>query len=130
MTYRLSLYKDEIAPQASINLPAEDSIRAIYVVSGGLRVRSENFGGVLGSNSGFHTSVAAQLAAGHLATVALRWHLARAGTPDACAPGNGVISTKLLDAPMSLNAAQNYLLRCDRVDFPPGGEALTHTHRG
>ena len=23
-----------------------------------------------------------------------------------------------------------YLLRCDRVDFPPGGIAYTHTHRG
>ena len=23
-----------------------------------------------------------------------------------------------------------YLLRCDRVDFPPGGEAFLHTHQG
>src|SRR5262245_25333264 len=23
-----------------------------------------------------------------------------------------------------------YLMRCDRVDFPPGGIAYTHTHRG
>jgi quercetin dioxygenase-like cupin family protein len=27
-------------------------------------------------------------------------------------------------------AAGEYLLRCDRVDFPPGGEAFLHTHQG
>ena len=26
--------------------------------------------------------------------------------------------------------AGEYLLRCDRVDFPPGGEAFLHTHQG
>jgi hypothetical protein len=26
--------------------------------------------------------------------------------------------------------AGEHLLRCDRVDFPPGGEALLHTHQG
>ena len=36
----------------------------------------------------------------------------------------------LLNAAMQLDASQSYLLRCDRVDFPPGGEALTHTHQG
>jgi quercetin dioxygenase-like cupin family protein len=27
-------------------------------------------------------------------------------------------------------AAGEYVLRCDRVDFPPGGEAFLHTHQG
>ncbi len=27
-------------------------------------------------------------------------------------------------------APGDYLLRCDRVDFPPGGEAFPHTHQG
>jgi hypothetical protein len=31
---------------------------------------------------------------------------------------------------MQLAAGAAYLLRCDRVDFPAGGEALTHTHQG
>ena len=51
-----------------------------------------------------------------------------AGVP--LATGNGVTSKKLLTAAMPLDPAKDYLLRCDRVDFPPGGEALTHTHRG
>lgn len=130
MNYELSLYKDEMAPQAMIHLPAAESVRAIYVVSGGLRVRSGNFNGVLGANSAFHTSDTTQFAAAHIATAALRWQLTRAGEPDACATGEGVTSTKLLSAAMQLDPSQSYLLRCDRVDFPPGGEALTHTHRG
>ncbi len=133
MKYELSLYKDELSPQAAMQLPlgeAQRVIRAIYVIHGGLRVRAGNFSGVLGGNSAFHTSDSAQFSAGHLTTWALRWELARAGAPDAFATGNGVTSKKLLTAAMPLDPAKDYLLRCDRVDFPPGGEALTHTHRG
>lgn len=133
MKYELSLYKDELSPQAAMQLPlGEDQrvIRAIYVIHGGLRVHAGNFSGVLGGNSAFHTGDSAQFSAGHLTTWALRWELARAGAPDAFATGNGVTSKKLLTAAMPLDPAKDYLLRCDRVDFPPGGEALTHTHRG
>jgi hypothetical protein len=100
------------------------------VIHGGLRVRAGHFSGVLGGNSAFHTTDDVQLAAGHLVTWALRWELARAGAPDAVAGGEGVTSRKSLTAAMPLDPAKDYLLRCDRVDFPPGGVALTHTHRG
>ena len=130
MNYQLSLYKDEAAPQAALHLPAGNCLRAIYVIHGGLRVRAGNFSGVLGGNSAFHNAGDMQLSAGHLVTWSLRWELARAGAPDAIASGEGMTSTKLLTAPMQLDTAKDYLLRCDRVDFPPGGEALTHTHKG
>jgi|SRR5689334_7676761 len=130
MNYRLSLYKDEAAPQSKISLPAGGMVRAIYVIHGGLRVRAGKFSGVLGGNSAFHTSDELQLGAGHLVTWALRWELARAGSPDTTATGEGVTSRKLLTAPMQLDTKSEYLLRCDRVDFPPDGEALTHTHKG
>jgi quercetin dioxygenase-like cupin family protein len=48
------------------------------------------------------------------------------------------LSFELVDEPapgalmareLSLPAGQ-YVLRCDRVDFPPGGEAFLHTHQG
>jgi hypothetical protein len=130
MNYQLSLYKDEAAPQAKLDLPAGNAIRAIYVIHGGLRVRTGGFSGVLGGNSAFHTSDELHLSAGHLVTWILRWELARAGAPDAVATGKGITSRKLLTAPMQLDPAADYLLRCDRVDFPPDGEALTHTHKG
>jgi quercetin dioxygenase-like cupin family protein len=48
------------------------------------------------------------------------------------------LSFELVDepAPGALMARElalppgEYLLRCDRVDFPPGGEAFLHTHQG
>ena len=36
----------------------------------------------------------------------------------------------LLSAPVELDRASDWLLRCDRVDFPPGGTAYRHTHPG
>ena len=35
-----------------------------------------------------------------------------------------------LAAPVALDPAIEWLLRCDRVDFPPGGIAYRHTHPG
>ncbi len=130
MNYQLSLYKDEATPQAKIQLPEGNGVRAIYVIHGSLRVRAGNFSGVLGGNSAFHTSDELHISAGHLVTWALRWEFSRAGGADATAAGEGVTSRKLLTADMQLDTAREYLLRCDRVDFPPDGEALTHTHRG
>ena len=40
-------------------------------------------------------------------------------------PAPGALMARELELP-----AGEYLLRCDRVDFPPGGEALLHTHQG
>lgn len=36
----------------------------------------------------------------------------------------------LLSAEVELDPAVEWLLRCDRVDFPPGGVAYTHIHPG
>lgn len=130
MNFQLTLFKDEIAPQSAITIAARNAVTAIYVIHGGLRVATASINGTLGGNSGFYTADAAQLSAGHLVTWLLRWELSRAGAPDALATGNGVTSKKLLAAPMQLDPAQAYLLRCDRVEFPPDGEALTHTHKG
>jgi quercetin dioxygenase-like cupin family protein len=35
-----------------------------------------------------------------------------------------------LAAPVALDPGTEWLLRCDRVDFPPGGIAYRHTHPG
>jgi quercetin dioxygenase-like cupin family protein len=36
----------------------------------------------------------------------------------------------LLTAEVELDPADSWLMRCDRVDFPPGGVAHRHTHPG
>jgi hypothetical protein len=50
---------------------------------------------------------------------ALVWELAGDG-------GDGA----LLSVDVELDRATDWLMRCDRVDFPPGGVAYRHTHPG
>jgi hypothetical protein len=54
--------------------------------------------------------------AGH----ALRWELT-AGEPEPDAR---------LSAAVELDVGGDWIVRCDRIDFPPGGVAYTHTHPG
>lgn len=56
--------------------------------------------------------------AGH----ALTWELHRGGS-DGSTPA-------LLSAEVDLDAAPEWLMRCDRIDFDPGGIAHRHTHPG
>ena len=131
MDYELKLYKDELGPQvAARDTAGASAVRAIYVVAGGLRLTAGGVTASLGVNGAWHSPGPLLVAAGHLATVALRWELVPAGAADTPLAGSGVTSVLLLSAEMALDLAQPYLLRCDRVDFPPGGEALLHTHRG
>ena len=130
MSHKLRLYRDELAPQSAYTLSAGNAVRLVYVVSGGLRVAGDTLQATLGANSAYTSRAALQLNSGHLATLVLRWELTAVATAAALANGAGVGSTLLLEAAMTLDPLRQYLLRGDRVDFPPGGEALTHTHQG
>jgi len=50
---------------------------------------------------------------------ALRWAIEKSAGVDA-----------LLTVRLALDRSTKWLLRCDRVDFPPGGIAYRHTHPG
>ena len=128
--YLLRLYRDEVAPQSALVLAAHNTVRAVYVVAGGLRVSGDALEATLGANSAYTSRSGLRLKSGHLATTLLRWELTAGTAAPAVATGTGVSSTLLLEAAMTLDPARQYLLRGDRVDFPPGGEALTHTHQG
>ena len=130
--FELKLYKDELAPQAMVQMPLHSApVRAIYVVSGGLRLSSGGANATLGANSAWYNRGAVRVAAGNPGATALRWELVPAGAPAAPLACDQATSVLLLTAPMALDTEQQeWLLRCDRVDFPPGGEALLHTHRG
>lgn len=130
MTHKLRLYRDELAPQSSYALPAGNTVRLVYVVSGGLRIAADGLDATLGANSAYSSRNTLQLKSGHLATLLLRWELTTRATAAALATGNGVSSMLLLESTITLDRTIPYLLRGDRVDFPPSGEALTHTHKG
>jgi len=62
----------------------------------------------------------AHFGAAQVESHALRWELAGA-EPE---PGSR------LAAEVELDRGREWVVRCDRIDFPPGGVAYTHTHPG
>src|SRR5262249_20685864 len=58
-----------------------------------------------------------------------RFDLTGAATREADA-GNRGESRRLLEHPIDLHPARVWLMRCDRVDWAPGGVALPHGHKG
>src|SRR5207244_472137 len=76
----------------------------------------------LASNSAWHGERSCEVVAGNAGSEIYRWELRReTGTASA---------TSALRAALTLDPRGAYLMRCDRVDFPPGGIAYTHTHQG
>ena len=61
----------------------------------------------------------AHFGAAQVEGAALRWVLEDAAGADA-----------LLSVPLALDRGTQWLLRCDRVDFPPGAIAYRHSHPG
>src|SRR4029077_16471581 len=81
-------------------------------------------------DSTWHGVDGCSLAAGvHGATI-LRYELLRGASAvgDTAAAG---VTSRLLNSPLlPLDETGEYLMRCDRVDFAAGGEALPHRHKG
>jgi len=117
MSHALALYEDWLAASASLTLPPLP--RVLYVVEGTIDVA----GRAVEAGTAWHGVAACTLTAGPRGAHVLRFEL-RAGRT--VASGANV----LLDQPIALDASGEYLMRCDRVDFGPGGEALPHGHRG
>lgn len=67
---------------------------------------------------------AAHFGPAEVAGPALCWELVRDHPEEAAAAGAA------LAAEVKLDRAQAWLMRCDRVDFPPGAAAYRHVHPG
>jgi len=124
--YTLRLYTDRIAPKSEAALPA--ATRVIYLREGDAIVRSGGQAAGLAANSAWHGRDAATVTAGSAGATLLRWELA-AGARGAGGM-TGAASSLTLEHAVTLDDPGGYLMRCDRVDFPPGGIAYTHVHRG
>jgi len=118
--FSLSLFEHRVEPGAPVSLPA--AARVLYVVEGACKVASADAAAGLSINTAWCSATALSLdsAAG---AVVLRWELHRGAATQA---GGRLV----LAAPVVLDPGQTYLMRGDRVDFPIGGVAYTHTHQG
>jgi hypothetical protein len=98
--------------------------RVVFVVSGAAVISAERGFKALASGSAWFGHGWEGIQAPEPALL-LDWELSK-GNRVGQAPG---VSTALLEAPISL-PTQRCLIRCDQVNFPPGGVAYLHTHKG
>src|SRR5687768_6806805 len=121
--YALRLTRDDLpagaAPRA---LPVLN--RVLYVLAGDLTVTTGGNETPVAEHSAVFVGGAATATVGPRGATVLRYEVVRDGAePD----GAG---TLLLEHALQLAAGEPYLMRCDRVDFDPGGVALAHRHKG
>lgn len=120
----LRLSVDGVPAKARLELPA--SPRFVFVRDGDAVLRCAGSAASLGAGSGLQSAHACTLEGGAGGATLLRWELVEAGAP----VWGGADSTELIAREVSLPNPGGYLMRADRVDFPLGGIAYTHTHRG
>src|SRR5258705_12585296 len=118
-TQALEFFRDRLAGGARLSLP-DPSPRVVYVRSGSLTARSNAMVTTLAPNSAWHGDRSCEAVAGNAGSEIYRWELRR----ETGAAG----ATSTLRAALTLDPKGAYLMRCDRVDFPRGGIAYTHTH--
>lgn len=115
--FSLSLHTDRLAAKAEARLPGCN--RVIYLREGDAIVRAGAQAAGLAPNSAWHGAGDVTLTAGTSGATLWRWEL-----------GARVAGPPALIHPVELEDPGGYLMRCDRVDFPPGAVAWTHVHRG
>jgi len=113
----LRLFRDRLASGPARALSAAP--RVLYAASGRVEVTHGGATTPIAPDSAWHGVKACTI--GGEGSV-LRWELV---APPA--PGEGEL---VLEQAMDLAPAASWLMRCDRVDFDPGGVALPHRHRG
>jgi quercetin dioxygenase-like cupin family protein len=116
----LRLFRDQLAPGRSRAL--QPANRVLYAQSGDVAVVHAGATSTLATDSAWHGAGACVVRAGEAEATLLRWELVAAGA----APDGELV----LEQAMDLAPAGAWLVRCDRVDFDPGGVALPHRHRG
>lgn len=130
-THVLRLYCDRLGARARLSEPLGAANRVVYAAEGMALVEGGGAAAALSANSAFFSPNEVRIAAGADGARLLRYELVSGdGAGDGLAVGDNVSSELLLDAALTLDGTGGYLMRCDRVDLPPGGIAYTHTHQG
>ena len=130
-THVLRLFCDRLGARAALSAPLPVLNRVIYVADGMATLRAGRTAATLASNSAFHAGAEIFVTAGADGARLLRYELVGVpGPAHGLATGELISSEFLLEAELTLDAPDGYLMRCDRVDLPPGGITYTHTHQG
>jgi hypothetical protein len=124
---KLRFYADRFSAGAS-SASLGQTNRVVYVADGTAVLRGADVSACLGANCVWQGRASITVDAGPRGARLLRWELS-AGEPELLRGAN-LTSELILEGEPMIEPGVEYLMRCDRVDFPPGGVALTHTHQG
>lgn len=127
-TYLLRLTRDRMAAGARHGAPLPAMNRVLYVLEGELSVDAGGTPVRVGVGEAWHGAGPCAAAAGPGGATMLRYELTRPAAVSTVTPDAS--STLLLEHDISLDPAARHLVRCDRVEFDLGGEALPHRHKG
>lgn len=129
--YSLRLFEDRLGARAATPAPLPAANRVLYVKSGMARISANGISATLSDNSAWFGTDTTEIMASPDGAVILRYELVAPADPSTLYKKEDDFSSNLLlDAKCELDPETDYLMRCDRVDIPPGGIAYTHTHQG
>jgi quercetin dioxygenase-like cupin family protein len=124
-TFELRLWEDRLGAGMTATSPPGPANRIVYAVEGGATVADHG----LGANTARHAPGPLTVSAGAAGARLWRWELV-AGAGESALIAGAPVSRLIFVEPVELDHGRRYLMRCDRVDFPLGGVAYTHTHQG
>ena len=131
-TYRLRLCEDNVSSGAEyLTIPAKLNC-ILYVISGEIIIKRETTTLTGETEKAVFAGGPCKVRAGTEKSRVLRFELLKEPeTIEASIDSSAVAESRvLLENPISLDSTAEYLMRCDRVDFDLGSEALPHGHRG
>jgi hypothetical protein len=124
--FRLRIYHDHFTEEAQAKLPAER--RVIYCVAGDAEISDLANAATIGSDGAWFSAQTATVRGKDEGARLWRWELVRPDAPSGEIEGDGIRSCLAGDFEIEIDTSVKRLMRLDRVSFPLGGEALTHTH--
>ena len=122
--FELRLWEDRLGVGVTATTPAASN-RIVYAVEGEAKLAQQT----LVANTACHVAGPLTVTAGSAGARLWRWELISGEGQSALIAG-APVSRLVFVQPLDLDRADRYLMRCDRVDFPLGGVAYTHTHQG
>ena len=128
--YSLRLFRDYFGAEAKTEEMIPASNRVIYVKLGRASIQSNKISASLPSNAALFTPEPLRIYSSSQGAELLRYELVKTDETKNCLTSEKVTKELIHDAELELDAGENYLMRCDRVDLPAGGIAYTHTHQG
>lgn len=126
--YVLRLMLDRLEAGARYHQPLPLINCVLYVLAGALTISDSGKQTRVDENGAWYGARETTATAGPQGATVLRYELVPQVAPAAHIAG--IASKPLLEHPIDLDPTQEYLMRCDRVDFALGGEALPHRHKG